>query len=282
MAAAARRQQQRPREQPCRCESGCSCGGAGSGGGGRCTCGCASCGTACNSCCCKTPCCGSGCSCSAAGRHVAQIGSGRGATPGAPAALPAEAAVRGMLPDIATLLEAGLRHLVLTLGAEGAALCTLAPGRQEVDGERAAVDVSSKCSCRRPVLPCQACCFRWPSRQAHPHVGLPQLPLHLLMQPAPCSPPGSRAACQRRELQRRRGLPSSRQPLRPGAGSAAGAGSVFWHRGCGGCGAEPVQRASWAECCASAGSSSAGACQQRHAASAAAGSLQLLLRCLCL
>lgn len=159
MAAAARRQQQRPREQPCRCESGCSCGGAGSGGGGRCTCGCASCGTACNSCCCKTPCCGSGCSCSAAGRDVAQIGSGRGATPGAPAALPAEAAVRGMLPDIATLLEAGLRHLVLTLGAEGAALCTLAPGRQEVDGERAAVDAAQSAVAVAPSSPAKLAVF---------------------------------------------------------------------------------------------------------------------------
>lgn len=48
-----------------------------------------------------------------------------------------EAAVRGMAPDVGTLLQAGVRHVVLTLGAHGAALCTLAPGRQHITGEGA-------------------------------------------------------------------------------------------------------------------------------------------------
>lgn len=39
-----------------------------------------------------------------------------------------------MLPDVATLLLAGVRHVVLTLGADGAALCTLAPGHRAVAG----------------------------------------------------------------------------------------------------------------------------------------------------
>ncbi|KAL4448643.1 hypothetical protein ABPG75_005862 [Micractinium tetrahymenae] len=50
-----------------------------------------------------------------------------------PAASHAEAALHLMLPDIATLLLAGVRHLVLTLGVDGAALCTLAPGGQAVE-----------------------------------------------------------------------------------------------------------------------------------------------------
>lgn len=54
--------------------------------------------------------------------------------PAAAAADPAEAAVRSMLPDIATLLLAGVQHVVLTLGADGAALCTLAAGRRAVTG----------------------------------------------------------------------------------------------------------------------------------------------------
>jgi hypothetical protein len=39
-----------------------------------------------------------------------------------------------MAPDIATLLLAGVRHIVLTLGASGAALCTLAPDRRSIHG----------------------------------------------------------------------------------------------------------------------------------------------------
>lgn len=40
-----------------------------------------------------------------------------------------------MLPDIATLLMAGVRHVVLTLGADGAALCTLAANQRAVTGK---------------------------------------------------------------------------------------------------------------------------------------------------
>ena len=39
----------------------------------------------------------------------------------------AERELHALLPDIRTLLAAGVRHIVLTLGAEGAALCRLAP-----------------------------------------------------------------------------------------------------------------------------------------------------------
>jgi sugar/nucleoside kinase (ribokinase family) len=40
-----------------------------------------------------------------------------------------------MVPDIATLLLAGVRHIVLTLGAGGAVLCTLATDRRSIHGE---------------------------------------------------------------------------------------------------------------------------------------------------
>lgn len=40
-----------------------------------------------------------------------------------------------MAADLGTLLLAGVRHVVLTLGADGAALCTLSPGRQHITGK---------------------------------------------------------------------------------------------------------------------------------------------------
>lgn len=65
----------------------------------------------------------------------------------------AEAALHGMLPDIATLLLAGVHHIVLTLGADGAALCTLAPGRQAVTGELGITAVALHVC----LLVCDAC-----------------------------------------------------------------------------------------------------------------------------
>lgn len=133
MAAAVRRQQQPGgQQQQCGCRGGCGCGGSGSGGGTCCTCKGGSCTEGCCCCCCTAPCCDSGCGRKAAAGGAAG-GNGRSAKPDAMAASPAEAALRAMLPDIATLLLAGLRHLVLTLGADGAALCTLAPGGRAVE-----------------------------------------------------------------------------------------------------------------------------------------------------
>lgn len=61
-----------------------------------------------------------------------------------------EAMLRGMLRDVAELLRAGVRHVVLTLGADGAALCSLAPGRHDVTGKRGLdcrLDVQAVAAC---------------------------------------------------------------------------------------------------------------------------------------
>ncbi len=128
MAAAARQQ------QFCCCKGRCGCGGTCSCGGTCCTCRCGSCSTASDCCCCTAQCGGQACKCQPAGVSAADSGGGE-APPGTPAAGTAAAGLRAMLPDVATLLLAGLRHLVLTLGSGGAALCTLAPGGQAVEGE---------------------------------------------------------------------------------------------------------------------------------------------------
>lgn len=67
-------------------------------------------------------------------RHGSAPATHTAAAAALPAAATAEAALRSMLPDIVTLLRAGVRHVVLTLGADGAALCTLAAGRRAVTG----------------------------------------------------------------------------------------------------------------------------------------------------
>ncbi|EFN56299.1 hypothetical protein CHLNCDRAFT_144692 [Chlorella variabilis] len=55
-----------------------------------------------------------------------------GAGPTAAAAASPRASLLRLLPDIATLLLAGVRHVVVTMGPQGAALCTLGPDRQAV------------------------------------------------------------------------------------------------------------------------------------------------------
>ena len=113
--AAAVRQQGGPRqqqEQPPGCAAQCSCPSCSP---GSCTCnsGASSC----------TCCCSRGAQQGPAAAEAAAGGAG-----------PEAALLAGMAPDIATLLLAGLRHIVLTLGASGAALCTLAPDRRSIHG----------------------------------------------------------------------------------------------------------------------------------------------------
>ncbi|PSC67542.1 pseudouridine kinase isoform X1 [Micractinium conductrix] len=122
MAAAARRRQQQAQAGK---QRGQGSGGGGGGGGGRSCCG------GCAGCCCtagrpaaaRQP---------AAGSAAAAAAGSATATGATAAAAGAEAQLRSQLPDLATLLLAGVRHVVLTLGADGAALCSLSPGRDAV------------------------------------------------------------------------------------------------------------------------------------------------------
>lgn len=91
----------------------------------------------------------------------------------------AEAALRPLLPDLATLLQAGVRHVVLTLGADGAALCTLAPGAQAVAGGwwHAVVLQGSASTWQRhlqPAADAPHCCYHTACLPAVCH--LPALP----------------------------------------------------------------------------------------------------------
>ena len=117
-------------------------------------------------------------------------------SPAAAAADPAEAAVRSMLPDIATLLLAGVQHVVLTLGADGAALCTLAAGRRAVTGVFGRTALAA-CCCHDYALvrlALQLASIRLPNT------------LRASLSP-PCSRSPARAARYGRQLQRRRRLP---------------------------------------------------------------------------
>lgn len=269
MAAAVRRQQQPGgQQQQCGCRGGCGCGGSGSGGGTCCTCKGGSCTEGCCCCCCTAPCCDSGCGRKAAAGGAAG-GNGRSAKPDAMAASPAEAALRAMLPDIATLLLAGLRHLVLTLGADGAALCTLAPGGRAVEGGGRFVRSSWQGKCA--WHPCWTRCVSLPCAEG---MASPPTPL-------PCSPPCACPACQRGQLQRRRRLPRGRLPIWLGARLASSARALLRRRGSDGGGAERQQRPSWAGCCSCPVSSCASTCQEHRTAPAAAclQHLKALLNC---
>ncbi|KAI3426112.1 hypothetical protein D9Q98_008491 [Chlorella vulgaris] len=136
MAAAVRqRQQQHTDRQPCTCrQQPCLCGLQSSISGEQCctcsqqcSCTAGSCrGSQCAGSCCRTP-----------AYEGQPASSGAGAEPGAQL----EDLLRSMLPDIAAVLGAGVQHVVLTLGPDGAALCRL-----EGDGKAVAV-------CHMPALP---------------------------------------------------------------------------------------------------------------------------------
>lgn len=139
MAAAVRqRQQQHTDRQPCTCrQQPCLCGLQSSISGEQCctcsqqcSCTAGSCrGSQCAGSCCRTP-----------AYEGQPASSGAGAEPGAQL----EDLLRSMLPDIAAVLGAGVQHVVLTLGPDGAALCRL-----EGDGKA----VAGVPSVQRPLQP---------------------------------------------------------------------------------------------------------------------------------
>lgn len=175
------------------------------------------------------------------------------ADPDAPAADSAEAALRSMLPDIATLLLAGVRHVVLTLGADGAALCTLAAGRRAVTG---VFGRTARAAC---------CCH-----------GIALVPLALQLAsirspntlraalPLPRSLPPACAACYGRQLQRRRRLPGGGLLVWAGPGPAGRGGSGTRGGSCTGSSAEQQQ-------CAGGDACRGGAARRSSGPGAAAG-----------
>jgi sugar/nucleoside kinase (ribokinase family) len=106
----------------CACRDGGCSNGCCSGGGRQAGC-------CCSCCCCPGP--------------ASQAAQAAAAAPAAEGAGAAEVALQTMLPDIATLLLAGVRHVVLTMGPSGAALCTLVPDQRVIEGAQQRISCCS-------------------------------------------------------------------------------------------------------------------------------------------